>query len=140
MALHFRRRLWLLWHRKWALFRALEACIDLLYRLLPSPVNAPAISDDDSHVPVAPVAPSQSVIIRAAVPPYGQRAGWRPTGQEDFGEASLSLIYALRELMVEQGMVALILSAMLLNIHWDWERRRRQRAIPLLCRWIARGM
>ncbi|KAH6918428.1 pre-mRNA-processing protein 45 [Coprinopsis sp. MPI-PUGE-AT-0042] len=57
-----------------------------LASLLPSPVNAPAISDDDSHVPIAPAAPSQSVIIRAAVPPYGQRAGWRPSGQEDFGD------------------------------------------------------
>jgi hypothetical protein len=98
--LHFTRRRWLLWHRKRALSWLAEVHTDITHRLLPSPVNAPAISDDDSHVPIAPVAPSQAVIIRAAVPPYGQRAGWRPTGQEDFGESCQSMSHALRELMI----------------------------------------
>ena len=59
--------------------------------LLPKPVHAPAISDDEDEVVRVSnqVAESslnaKSVIIRAAVPSYGQRRGWKPTSQEDFG-------------------------------------------------------
>ncbi|KAG2020017.1 pre-mRNA-processing protein 45 [Coprinopsis cinerea AmutBmut pab1-1] len=58
-----------------------------LASLLPAPLNAPAVPDNENHVPtVTPIAPTQSVIIRTAVPPYGQRVGWKPTSQEDFGD------------------------------------------------------
>ncbi|KZT69814.1 pre-mRNA-processing protein 45 [Daedalea quercina L-15889] len=58
-----------------------------LASLLPKPVYAPTVSDDeDEAVQVTAAAPSQSVIIRAAVPPYGQRRGWKPTSPDDFGD------------------------------------------------------
>lgn len=58
--------------------------------LLPTPVHAPAVSDDDdnySSVPHPAQGPSQSqsIIVRTVVPPYGQRKGWKPTSQEDYG-------------------------------------------------------
>ena len=60
-----------------------------LSRLLPQPVHAPVISDEDDNavlqVQVQQAGPSQSVVIRQAVPPYGQRRGWKPTSMEDFG-------------------------------------------------------
>ncbi|TFY60078.1 hypothetical protein EVJ58_g5374 [Rhodofomes roseus] len=58
-----------------------------LASLLPQPVYAPVVSDDEGDALQAPaLAPSQSVIIRAAVPPYGQRQGWKPTSPDDFGD------------------------------------------------------
>ncbi|KIJ69183.1 hypothetical protein HYDPIDRAFT_179060 [Hydnomerulius pinastri MD-312] len=55
-----------------------------LAAVLPLPTNAPAISDDEEDVP-RPI-PSQSVVVRAPIPPYGQRKGWSPSSQEDFGD------------------------------------------------------
>ena len=58
-----------------------------LASLLPKPSYAPTVSDDEDEIVQVPaVAPSQSVVIRAAVPPYGQRRGWKPTSPDDFGE------------------------------------------------------
>ena len=61
-----------------------------LCRLLPKPVYAPSVSDDEEDEVVQPVAQSssqasQSVVIRNAIPPYGQRVGWKPSSLEDFG-------------------------------------------------------
>ncbi|KAI0748555.1 pre-mRNA-processing protein 45 [Daedaleopsis nitida] len=61
-----------------------------LASILPKPINAPVVSDDDDDE-VLPVqsqqaGPSQAVVIRQAVPPYGQRGGWKPTSLEDFGD------------------------------------------------------
>lgn len=62
----------------------------LCCRLLPKPVYAPSASDDEDDEVVQPVAQSsaqasQSVVLRNVVPPYGQRAGWRPSSLEDYG-------------------------------------------------------
>ncbi|THH28501.1 hypothetical protein EUX98_g5683 [Antrodiella citrinella] len=60
-----------------------------LASLLPTPVYAPAVSDDDdtyTSLPQAAPSSSQSVIVRNVVPPYGQRKGWRPSSQEDYGD------------------------------------------------------
>lgn len=42
------------------------------------------VSDDEDDVPQ--IAPSQSLIARTTVPPYGQRPGWKPSNPEDFGK------------------------------------------------------
>ncbi|KAG2146852.1 SKIP/SNW domain-containing protein [Suillus bovinus] len=55
-----------------------------LAALLPLPTHAPVISDDEEEVPQP--APSQSVISRTLIPPYGQRVGWKPVKSEDFGD------------------------------------------------------
>ena len=39
-----------------------------------------------------PFAPSQSLISRTAVPPYGQRPGWKPASAEDFGMSNKVII------------------------------------------------
>ncbi|KAH9857193.1 pre-mRNA-processing protein 45 [Lenzites betulinus] len=62
-----------------------------LASLLPTPVNAPVVSDEDDEIVLQPpiqqqAGPSQAVVIRQAVPPYGQRRGWKPTSLEDFGD------------------------------------------------------
>ncbi|OJA17317.1 hypothetical protein AZE42_04135 [Rhizopogon vesiculosus] len=55
-----------------------------LAALLPLPTHAPAVSDDEEEVPQP--APSQSLITRTPIPPYGQRVGWKPLNPEDFGD------------------------------------------------------
>ncbi|KAG1756352.1 SKIP/SNW domain-containing protein [Suillus paluster] len=55
-----------------------------LAAVLPLPTHAPVISDDEEEV-IQPT-PSQSVIIRTPIPPYGQRLGWKPLNPEDFGD------------------------------------------------------
>ncbi|PCH37705.1 pre-mRNA-processing protein 45 [Wolfiporia cocos MD-104 SS10] len=58
-----------------------------LASLLPKPIFAPSVSDDEDDVQVAPAAaPSQAVVVRPVVPPYGQRRGWKPTSPDDFGD------------------------------------------------------
>ena len=52
-------------------------------RLLPIPVHSVSIEDD---VDETPSQPSQSLITRNVIPPYGQRAGWKPSTPDDFGE------------------------------------------------------
>ncbi|KAJ8592502.1 pre-mRNA-processing protein 45 [Rhizopogon salebrosus TDB-379] len=52
--------------------------------LLPLPTNAPAVSDEEEEVPQP--APSQSLITRTVIPPYGQRQEWKPLKPEDFGD------------------------------------------------------
>jgi len=56
-----------------------------LASLLPTPLYAPTVSEDD-HSATVPAAASQAIVARAAVPPYGQRVGWRPSTQEDYGD------------------------------------------------------
>jgi SNW domain-containing protein 1 len=51
-----------------------------LASILPKPVHAPSVSDDEEEV----IIPSQAVIRQSAVPPYGQRKGWTPRTPEDF--------------------------------------------------------
>ncbi|EPQ57934.1 hypothetical protein GLOTRDRAFT_114500 [Gloeophyllum trabeum ATCC 11539] len=61
-----------------------------LASVLPAPLNAPAIADDEDDVQVGPSQPqSQSTSListRTVIPPYGQRKGWKPQSQEDFGD------------------------------------------------------
>ncbi|KAF4576315.1 Pre-mRNA-processing protein 45 [Pleurotus pulmonarius] len=60
-----------------------------LAALLPNPIHAPTVSDDDDDEVVQQpqaAAPSLSIISRGVVPPYGQRAGWKPASQDDFGD------------------------------------------------------
>ncbi|KAF8623542.1 hypothetical protein AX15_006318 [Amanita polypyramis BW_CC] len=55
-----------------------------LAQLLPQPVNLPAVSD--AHDDYRPSEPSKALISHPVVPPYGQRKGWKPTSQDDFGD------------------------------------------------------
>ncbi|KAI0928945.1 mRNA splicing protein, variant 2 [Taiwanofungus camphoratus] len=57
-----------------------------LASLLPNPVHAPTVSDDEDEIIQVPATAPQSVIIRSVVPPYGQRRGWKPTSPDDFGD------------------------------------------------------
>ncbi|KAH0827194.1 pre-mRNA-processing protein 45 [Lanmaoa asiatica] len=52
--------------------------------VLPHPIHVSATPDDEDHVSL-PI-PSQAVTVRAAIPPYGKRKGWKPTSPEDFGD------------------------------------------------------
>ncbi|KAJ7137731.1 SKIP/SNW domain-containing protein [Mycena epipterygia] len=56
-----------------------------LAALLPQPIYTPT-QDDESEISRPSVAPSQSLIPRVTIPPYGQRRGWKPSSQEDFGD------------------------------------------------------
>ncbi|KAJ3510230.1 hypothetical protein NLJ89_g4801 [Agrocybe chaxingu] len=58
-----------------------------LAALLPKPLHASAISDyEDQVLPQHPTQSASTITIRNAIPPYGQRAGWKPTSSEDFGD------------------------------------------------------
>ncbi|KAF9566327.1 hypothetical protein CPC08DRAFT_740719 [Agrocybe pediades] len=56
-----------------------------LASLLPQPVYAPA-DEEEITTRVTSQAQTTSVIVRNAIPPYGQRAGWKPLSLEDFGD------------------------------------------------------
>lgn len=60
-------------------------------RLLPTPLHAPVVSDDEDDIGTQTVVAESStaVVTRMARPPYGQRNGWKPTSQEDYGVFSL---------------------------------------------------
>ncbi|EGN95662.1 hypothetical protein SERLA73DRAFT_186813 [Serpula lacrymans var. lacrymans S7.3] len=53
-----------------------------LAAVLPQPTFGP-VSDDEEEIQQTP---SQSLVTRISIPPYGQRVGWRPKGPEDFGD------------------------------------------------------
>ncbi|KDR81752.1 hypothetical protein GALMADRAFT_239938 [Galerina marginata CBS 339.88] len=59
-----------------------------LASLLPQPLYAPAVEDDEDEVQtrVHVISQSTTVITRPVVPPYGQRKGWKPSSLEDFGD------------------------------------------------------
>ncbi|PPQ66451.1 hypothetical protein CVT26_011209 [Gymnopilus dilepis] len=58
-----------------------------LASLLPQPVHAPAVSDDEEQVPSQVISQLQTTVItRAAIPAYGKRKGWKPSSLEDFGD------------------------------------------------------
>ncbi|KAG8918935.1 mRNA splicing protein, partial [Tulasnella sp. 417] len=53
-----------------------------LASLLPKPIHTTISSDDEEETTT-----STAVLApRATIPPYGQRKGWRPSKQEDFGD------------------------------------------------------
>ncbi|THH12012.1 hypothetical protein EW145_g280 [Phellinidium pouzarii] len=56
-----------------------------LASLLPSPVYAPVVSDDEDDQPQV-LQPSTVLVTRQVVPAYGKRKGWKPTSQADFGD------------------------------------------------------
>ena len=94
-----------------------------LASLLPKPTYAPTVSDDEDEVAQLPVAAtSQSVIIRAAVPPYGQRPGWKPTSPDDFGELPINCSHP--QLIRDKAMAVRIPNAMSRSTHWAWGRRK----------------
>jgi SNW domain-containing protein 1 len=53
------------------------------------------VSDDEDDVQthVAPIQLSTAIVTRMARPPYGQRSGWKPTLQEDFGKCRDLFLY-----------------------------------------------
>ncbi|TRM59307.1 pre-mRNA-processing protein 45 [Schizophyllum amplum] len=53
---------------------------------LPTPINAGVESDHEEDFQQPSASTSTAVITRAAVPPYGQRKGWRPTSQADYAD------------------------------------------------------
>ncbi|KAG8217691.1 pre-mRNA-processing protein 45 [Butyriboletus roseoflavus] len=55
-----------------------------LAAVLPQPIRISATPDDEDQVLLA--IPSQAVVVRAAIPPYGKRKGWKPTSPEEFGD------------------------------------------------------
>ncbi|ESK92875.1 transcriptional regulator cwf13 [Moniliophthora roreri MCA 2997] len=58
--------------------------IDFL-SVLPSPIYTASVEGEE--VPQTSYGgPSQQVIARNVIPPYGQRSEWKPTRQEDFGD------------------------------------------------------
>ncbi|KAH7889512.1 SKIP/SNW domain-containing protein [Phlebopus sp. FC_14] len=54
-----------------------------LSAVLPLPSYAPVVSDDEEE---SRQIPTQAVVARQLIPPYGKRKGWKPTSQEDFGD------------------------------------------------------
>lgn len=54
-----------------------------LSRILPEPIYAPALLDDESEAQRPAL--TQVIVTRPVVPPYGQRRGWKPSSQDDFG-------------------------------------------------------
>lgn len=66
---------------------------------------------------------SQNVVIRRVVPPYGQRKGWKPTSQEDFGLQCLFCFFSIKAELT-QVMAAHTPNVMLLNFRWKWGKKR----------------
>ncbi|KAI6045613.1 SKIP/SNW domain-containing protein [Pisolithus marmoratus] len=50
---------------------------------LPQPIHTSTIADDEE---LQQLIPSQAIVTRTPIPPYGKRKGWKPTSQEDFGD------------------------------------------------------
>ncbi|THG99978.1 hypothetical protein EW026_g2489 [Hermanssonia centrifuga] len=58
-----------------------------LAALLPTPVYTPSVDEEEEVVQTAQSSSQvQTVVIRSVVPAYGQRNGWRPSSQEDYGD------------------------------------------------------
>ena len=72
-----------------------------LASVLPQPIHVPVAPDDEDQVSFA--IPSQSVAVRAAIPPYGKRKGWKPTSPEDFGMSHSPVVNAHRLLATGDG-------------------------------------
>lgn len=79
--------------------------------LLPQPIHVPAVSDDESEV--RRPALTQTIITRPVVLPYGQRRGWKPSSQDDFGVYPLAFLR--RDSLDFQVMVVHFLNAMSLS-------------------------
>ncbi|KAJ8093159.1 mRNA splicing protein [Marasmius tenuissimus] len=56
-----------------------------LAAVLPTPIYTPTVEDEEEDIPQVGQG-SQQVASRSIIPPYGQRRGWKPTRQEDFGD------------------------------------------------------
>ncbi|KAJ7074109.1 pre-mRNA-processing protein 45 [Mycena amicta] len=55
-----------------------------LAALLPTPIHSQSV-EEESEIS-RPSAPSQSLIARSTIPPYGQRRGWRPSSLSDYAD------------------------------------------------------
>jgi len=66
----------------------------MIISALPAPIYAPAVPDEEetSLRPSASTSTPPPVVPRQAVPPYGQRNGWKPKSQEDYGAFRLNLV------------------------------------------------
>ncbi|VDB82892.1 unnamed protein product [Peniophora sp. CBMAI 1063] len=72
---------------------------------LPAPVNQPAVSEEEETYDAPATQPSTStnVVLRQAAPPYGQRRGWKPTSQEDFGDGGAYPECPIAQYPIEMG-------------------------------------
>lgn len=61
---------------------------------LPPPIYAPAVPDDEEILqrPSTSTSTPPPVAPRQVVPLYGQRNGWKPKSQEDYGACPLGLV------------------------------------------------
>ena len=66
----------------------------MIISALPPPVHAPAVPDEEETLlgPSTSTSTPPPVVPRQVVPPYGQRNGWKPTSQEDYGACRLGLV------------------------------------------------
>ena len=64
---------------------------------LPPPIHAPAVPDEEETLllPSASTSTPPPVVHRQAVPPYGQRNGWKPISQEDYGSCRLDPVWII---------------------------------------------
>ncbi|KAF7322402.1 Transcriptional regulator Cwf13 [Mycena chlorophos] len=56
-----------------------------LAALLPTPIHAQSV-EDEAEIRISAAAPSQSLISRPTIPPYGQRRGWKPSTLSDYAD------------------------------------------------------
>jgi hypothetical protein len=92
------------------------------FRLLPIPVHSATVEDDIDETPSQP---SQSLITRNLIPPYGQRAGWKPSTPDDFG--THRLVYYVSggdEQIALKAMVVHIRNVISLSTRWILAERR----------------
>jgi SNW domain-containing protein 1 len=60
---------------------------DIRFSILPRPIHAPIVSEDDDDDVPQPESSTSTVVTRTSAPPYGQRNGWKPSAPEDFGQS-----------------------------------------------------
>lgn len=59
-------------------------CLQSGHRILPKPVHVPSVEEEDEEA--QDVASISTLTIKASLPAYGTRKGWKPTSQEHFGD------------------------------------------------------
>ena len=89
----------LLWLRRFS-FSFLISYTNCFYSLLPQPIHTSSILDDEAEIQQQ--VPSQAVVTRTPIPPYGKRKGWKPTSQ-DFGWFTAHSVLCLPCLLLSGG-------------------------------------
>lgn len=66
---------------------------NIVIRILPQPLHTPDVDEEQEQVvqAIPSIVPSQAVTIRTPAPPYGQRTGWKPSTQEDYGAFAIDV-------------------------------------------------